>query len=151
VRILGLIAVVFLAACEPAEDSARHLDPVDAGWVGVDTFCGCNPVAQTGCGAGQKCTWGWVDPAFDTAFAACAHDGVRAAGEACSFGPNGEAARYDDCVAGAVCVEGVCRRSCIVSPDSCGSGTTCVRLPAELPEASHYGACAPTPDAGSSE
>jgi len=79
----------------------------------------CNPLTQTGCQAGQKCTWvidqtiplyaGGID---------CAPDGTAQVGSACEYGAAG-ATGYDNCVKGAVCSTfahtgqpGICKPIC---------------------------------------
>jgi hypothetical protein len=72
----------------------------------------CNPLTQTGCQAGQKCTWvtdatmpmplGHID---------CVPDGTVQAGAACTNGPAGPMG-YDNCVKGNYCEGSVCKSIC---------------------------------------
>lgn len=67
---------------------------------GADGGPACDPVLQTGCGAGQKCTSvPSDDPA--TSIAGCVDDGTVAAGDACT---RTEDENVDDCAAGSFCV-----------------------------------------------
>jgi hypothetical protein len=78
----------------------------------------CNAQAQTGCQAGEKCTWivDQVDPTF-LGHIGCVPDGAIATGGACLQpgatngpvpGPNG----FDDCAAGNICISGECKVVC---------------------------------------
>ena len=81
----------------------------DTGMVGV-----CNPVAQTGCDAEEKCAQEAVTinegEANEMSFfrTACVADGTVAVGAACVRGPDG----VDDCAAGGECFGGSCVASC---------------------------------------
>jgi hypothetical protein len=102
----------------------------------------CDPITQTGCAPGQKCTWIRVaiSGAQEIGSLGCEPDGTVAAGGACTYG----AAKpttcdlgtgYDDCTAGLVCdaptdvdqAHGTCAPICDVnaSPGSCAAGATC--------------------------
>jgi hypothetical protein len=82
----------------------------------------CNPVANTGCQPGDKCTLvvETVDPF--SAYLGCADDGVVPLGGSCTREPT---TGVDDCVAGSLCMAGFCKEICTVAPNSCGSGSTC--------------------------
>ena len=86
---------------------------------------GCDPVAQTGCGVGLKCTWVNID---DTSGVIdCVPNGsVVTAGE-CTMGPDGAATGFDNCLAGDYCIGGICQEICTVSPDSCAATSVCSR------------------------
>lgn len=87
---------------------------------------GCNPLAQTGCNAGEKCTWliDQLNPA--AGHIGCAPDGTIAVGCACSLGIPG-ATGYDDCGKGATCLAGVCKKICDEQggAPTCGTGFAC--------------------------
>jgi hypothetical protein len=72
---------------------------------------GCSPTAQTGCNAGEKCTWinDQDDPPIG--HVGCAPDGAIAIGETCTepaAGPMG----YDTCKKGSYCISGECKQIC---------------------------------------
>jgi hypothetical protein len=85
----------------------------------------CNVFAQTGCLAGEKCTW-IIDA--DTpqllGHVACAPAGPVAAGAACRFNPPGYIG-YDDCAAGLVCGDGTCKQICDQQNPSCDADHVC--------------------------
>ncbi len=69
----------------------------------------CDPVKQTGCGAGLKCTLGNDGPA-------CATNGTVMTGLACGSGTS------DDCISGDICLEEatsllLCRQFCNTDND----------------------------------
>ena len=84
----------------------------------------CNVLAQTGCGAGQKCTW--IQVTDSTGATGCAPTGAKAVSQACTWGVPSSATGYDDCAAGLTClgasagVPGECRTDC-----SYDAGTGC--------------------------
>jgi hypothetical protein len=84
---------------------------------------GCNPVAQTGCLASEKCTW--VDHTDILGVIQCAPAGDVALGGACTIGPPGQMSGFDDCVAGSYCLGGICEEICSDAPDSCPSTSSC--------------------------
>jgi hypothetical protein len=101
----------------------------------------CNPVAQTGCGADQRCTW--ITTSDTTGHAACLADGTVAVGGACTQGPDGETTGFDNCKRGLTCVDYTCESICKASPDSCGFGYACIVYssgPFATPERT-YGFC----------
>ena len=77
-----------------------------------------------------------LDPIFGVLD--CAPVGVLPVGEACALGPPGLDTGYDDCVAGAVCVDGTCAAFCYAGGPTCSGGTVCEALPG-APE--DVGAC----------
>lgn len=103
----------------------------------------CDPVAQTGCWAAEKCSWIWIVRETDVGIVACVADGTVPAGQVCTYGPEGEATGYDDCVAGTVCIDGLCETLCSISPDTCTPPATCVAQPGLFPNHPGVGVCAP--------
>ncbi|HTE52730.1 MAG TPA: hypothetical protein VK698_17880 [Kofleriaceae bacterium] len=95
--------------------------PPDAGPGGVV----CDPVAQTGCAAGDKCAQLVLSLEPGDVRTACVPDGTVEVGGACVTGEPGEATGYDDCAAGADCTSGSCRRICLVAGDSCPDQFSC--------------------------
>lgn len=85
----------------------------------VDAPEGCNPVEQTGCADGEKCTWVTINRAQQLGVTECVPAGDKLEGEACTQGPEGETTGFDDCAAGLYCISGVCETICTNSPDSC--------------------------------
>lgn len=103
----------------------------------------CNPVAQTGCAAGEKCTQrvDSLDPFL--AVTACVADGAVPLGSACVAG-DPAVTGADDCAAGGYCVNSVCTEICSEAPDSCPSATVCVPFSQTFDEG--VGLCQPTCD-----
>jgi len=126
---LGALFAGLLAACGGGSDSKKIMIMVDGS--GSDGSGGdmCNPLAQTGCNAGQKCTW-IIDQLTPTyvGHIGCVADGTAAVGAACSFGAAG-ATGYDDCQKGGVCssftssgsANGICKQVC----DNAGGDPMC--------------------------
>jgi hypothetical protein len=81
----------------------------------------CDPVANTGCLAGDKCTL--VITSFEpyTAYVGCTDDGTVPIDGACTRDGMG----VDDCQGGSVCWDGICTEVCTISPDSCRLGFAC--------------------------
>src|SRR4051794_10509614 len=105
----------------------------------VETDGPCSPLTQTGCDAGQKCTW-IIDQLTPTyvAHVGCVADGSKPVGAACEYGAAG-ATGYDDCAKGAVCSSftasrepGTCKQICdnAGGDPMCGAANRCV---VELP------------------
>lgn len=113
----------------------------------------CDPVAQTGCPSGQRCTWirDQASAAAQTGHIGCAPDGNVGLDGACTWGPSGTTG-YDDCKAGLVCdaptntdsAAGNCTNICVAdaqgtTPGACYSGWGCTFFagyfdkPAEAP------------------
>ena len=96
---LGLIVLFVAAACGGGDDTKKIVLP-DV------TNQTCDPLAQTGCPSGQKCTW-IVDatppqsPQY-IGHVGCAPAGSKAVKETCAYGLPGDTG-YDDCAAGLVC------------------------------------------------
>ncbi|MGE0870276.1 MAG: hypothetical protein AB7P03_17050 [Kofleriaceae bacterium] len=89
----------------------------------------CNPNAQTGCQAGEKCTWitDQEEP-NPIGHVGCVPDGTIAVGDACTEGPPGPMG-YDQCVKGAVCIAGECKTICNTGGGDpmCDSNYSCER------------------------
>jgi hypothetical protein len=101
----------------------------------VDARCVCNPVAQTGCGGGEKCAW-------DGAGTTCVPDGSVLLGGACTA----PSAGVDDCVAGAHCADSLCREICTRAPDSCGAVELCTPQAGLFTGDANVGLCEPMCD-----
>ena len=140
--ILG-IALASLVACEASDAPSV----VDAGG-GFDTLCfaavcvGCDPVAQTGCADGEKCTWQHVTDTLGRL--TCTPDGTVPIGGACTRMPPGETAGHDDCAAGGYCLADTCREICSEAPDGCEAPSGCTLHPGLFDGASDpTGLCEP--------
>jgi hypothetical protein len=79
---------------------------------GPDVPAHCDPRAQTGCEAGQKCATRFLtEVPPELSEIACVPDGTVEIGSACAYGEAGETG-YSDCKAGGECVSGVCKQIC---------------------------------------
>jgi hypothetical protein len=85
--------------------------------IGIDVYTACDPVAQTGCAAGERCTR--VGLSGGGAITTCAPEGTVPEGGTC-WAP---AVGADDCVAGTLCVEGRCAATCASGASSCSCDT----------------------------
>lgn len=107
--VLGLICLA--AACGGGSSPPKLLDS------GVEVPVACDPIAQTGCTTGQKCTW-IIDVDADAAagtdpvgHSGCAPAGTTALGAACADA-TAAAGGSDTCVAGDLCISGKCKAIC---------------------------------------
>lgn len=114
--------LLFLMACSDKGSNNTLILDVGAG----DTLPpSCNPLTQTGCDAGEKCTWINDQDNPPIGHVGCAPEGgvggtPLALGAACTdpvAGPMG----YDDCMKGTVCLTGECKQICDVN----GGAPTC--------------------------
>ncbi|MBS1119693.1 MAG: hypothetical protein H6Q90_1921 [Deltaproteobacteria bacterium] len=116
------------AGGNPAID-ARH-DPIDAATL-VDAAVptgdapagACNPVTQTGCNAGDRCTEVTLQetPQRVTSIQ-CVPDGTVAIGGACTQGTPGQTG-FDNCLKGGICVSSECKATC--DPQQAGVASGC--------------------------
>jgi len=140
------------------DDVVDNVPDVDAAIV-VEA---CNVNAQTGCGAGEKCSWVRVEASAQQQLGvvACVPDGNVGADAQCTWGAAGQATGYDNCEAGLYCsgsaqvdmATGVCTDSCSLdgSGDDCAAGFACVRYAdtyANDGQDPDTGLCDPTCDA----
>lgn len=90
----------------------------------------CNVLADTGCQAGNKCTWvidSWSGPEA-TGHVDCRPVGTVALGGACMIGTGGSSPQgADNCGKGLYCTGGVCKPVCDLNggPPNCGANFTC--------------------------
>lgn len=105
----------------------------------------CDPVAQTGCEAGEKCASVDID-GFGTVRTWCVADGDVPLGGACTTTPPGPGTGFDDCVAGHACVSSKCRRMCTVESDSCSNDEACVAVSTLHSDIGGVGVCDPLCD-----
>lgn len=99
--------------------------------IGIDVYTPCDPVAQTGCAAGERCTADFQ--ADGTSITTCAAAGTVTVGGACVRPPTG----VDDCVAGSVCADGTCAEVCSVAAGTCNC------LGQYFPDVADAGHCEP--------
>ena len=114
-----------LLACGGDDDSG-DITFADSGTGGDGgTSAACNPVTQQGCADGEKCSWLVVQEDPFLGRTDCVPDGTVALGGACTEGTPGETTGYDDCAAGNLCLNEICRAICTIEPDTCGEGFAC--------------------------
>jgi hypothetical protein len=109
-RIDALMLLAMLAACG---NGVRHgVCICDAPPGDLDANYACNPLAQTGCLIGEKCTWivDQLQPQ-EVGHVGCAPDGSASSDGACIPGPPGPDG-FDDCVKGNICLGGECKVIC---------------------------------------
>jgi hypothetical protein len=131
------------------EPDAAHSLPPDASPDAslIDAAPGiCDPIAQTGCGSGEKCTWIMIDTATNAGQLGCVPNGNIPSAGACTRGPDGLSTGYDNCTGGNVCAgivdgTGTCEAACDLNPDSCAANTVCVRYANLFDQAGNMGAC----------
>ncbi len=91
----------------------------------------CNPLTQSGCASGNKCTWIQVADSPETlGRVGCVANGTVAAGGTCTQGAVGDQTGFDNCQAGLVCISNVCQDICGFdgSPAApCADGYHCTR------------------------
>jgi hypothetical protein len=104
---IGALMAGLLVAC--GSKSSSHPDgpmimTTDA--AGDAMAAGCDPVAQTGCDNGQKCTWVRLQAtdATQTGVKACVPDGTVPLNGACQWGAAGASTGYDNCTKGNICL-----------------------------------------------
>ena len=105
----------------------------------------CDPVAQTGCGTGQRCTW--IVTGTNAGHNACLADGSVDLGGTCSYGATGETTGFDTCKKGLSCIQSSCKRICSSAPDSCATNYACnihPNSPFDLTGTLGIGFCDPT-------
>jgi len=137
---LALGALVgFLVACGGNSDTKIHI--VDAAGSGSGSDSTCNPLTQTGCDAGNMCTWIYdlvsADGTNILGHVGCAPDGDKAVAASCTRNAAG-AQGWDDCAKGGFCRVkrelvgpggvGVCEAICDNNggAPTCGSAAACV-------------------------
>jgi hypothetical protein len=120
-----LVALGWLAAC-----GSKSVAPPDATF---DAPVACNPVAQTGCGPSEKCTW-VVDLDSTATMSEVGHIGCAAVGSiadagACNDAISAVGGGADNCVAGELCVTGKCKPICdpqlVAGAGACATNYAC--------------------------
>lgn len=100
-----LLVSMLLAACGSPSAHPDARPHVDAGPDAQGSFC--NVTQQVGCNPGERCAYLHVGTGLGEP-SCVPSPGTVPLGGACTFVDNGA----DDCTAGAVCAEGVCRQAC---------------------------------------
>lgn len=86
----------------------------------VDAQVACNPVMQTGCNAGEKCTWildidgnpNGNPPTNDVGHIGCVTAGTTASGGACNDATAAANGGADTCIASELCISRKCKPIC---------------------------------------
>lgn len=118
----------------------------DASWLDGGVIAMCNPIAQTGCQPGEKCSQLVESDAPFLAVTTCVPDGNVPNGGMCTEGTPGPNTGYDDCVAGNLCTGGECLEICGQLPDSCPAGESCVPFANTFDDLDNVGLCNPECD-----
>ena len=128
---LGALLAALLVACGSNNDNKVHIVTDSGSGSGSDGAC--NALAQTGCNAGEKCTWIYdlvsADGTNILGHVGCAPDGDKAVHDQCTRNAAG-AQGWDDCKGGNFCKAkrelvgpggtGVCEQVC----DNTGADAT---------------------------
>ena len=127
-----MTCVVLVAACNGNSRIHALADaPQQDSSTADSLFCGgdpCNPLTQTGCCAGYKCTWiDDQDSPQPLGHIDCVFRGTVPVGEPCTYG-QGSYPRFDNCEGGAVCWNGVCEQLCdpYSSYAACDASHACI-------------------------
>ncbi|HVU04056.1 MAG TPA: hypothetical protein VHE30_19990 [Polyangiaceae bacterium] len=124
----------------PSDSGLPDSSPTDASSAG-----GCDPVLQTGCGVGERCTWAGT---ASSGHLVCAPDGTRSSGQTCSIATSDAGVGLDDCKAGLACVGGRCFTLCDAdSAAACSAGSACAEYAGYYTGGAHrVGVCRPECD-----
>ena len=113
-----VVAIVLLTACgdDPKPTGSCNDKGVCIFDVPYIPPMPCDPLVQSNCMAGEKCTWILDTVAPRGGHVGCAPDEVGSEGESGRFGPAGPTG-YDSCMHGLLCGDGTtdiatCRRMC---------------------------------------
>lgn len=97
----------------------------------------CDPVANTGCPDGERCTFVVTNADSFEGITTCAPIGSTADGERCTATPGDEGS--DDCSAGSTCDGSLCVQICgLEDEDAC---TGCAEISALFPDRENVGVC----------
>lgn len=104
----GALMAGLLVACGGGGKSnpdAPMIVTTDAG-IDAPTAGVCDPIKQTGCDAGQKCTWIRIQATSTSQVGqlGCVADGTVALNGSCTWGAAGSSTGYDNCVKGNICL-----------------------------------------------
>jgi hypothetical protein len=125
---LGALFVGLVGACGDDGGKTPTFPDSGPGGDGGNPIGTCSPTAQTGCEAGEKCTWIVDNEDPYIAHTGCAPDGNVEQFGSCSRAPSSEGG-YDNCVAGTVCIGGQCKPICDTNggDPQCPTNYSCVR------------------------
>jgi hypothetical protein len=151
------LALLVVAACNPGPSKHDQVHVLDANRDGlIECWSVCNPLTQSGCSAGEKCTWivnSWMPP---IGHIGCVADGFVALGESCIYVPHtaqgfcSDSGLADNCVKGTVCspvgsdAPGTCKAIC----DNQGGNPMCDATHACVVEPGLFNTGASSPAAG---
>ncbi|MCX5740967.1 MAG: hypothetical protein NT062_00545 [Proteobacteria bacterium] len=124
------MAGIAVAGCSSDKKTTKLIDAPVSDVDAPDVVAACNVLTQTGCNAGEKCTWFEDDMSSPPiGHIGCAPVGTVAIGGACTTGAPG-ATGYDNCVGGSVCVGATCEAICDNAGGApmCGTGFGCVNI-----------------------
>jgi len=113
-----------LVACGGGSNKVKIIDGPEGG-SDAPVSETCNPIAQTGCQATEKCTWIIdQDTPMEVGHIGCAvlSGSEVDVGGSCTFGPAGPQG-FDNCVKGAICVASECKTIC--DPQMAGVASGC--------------------------
>lgn len=99
----------------------------------------CDPVAQTGCAPGEKCTAVLISDSPQVWQTRCAPAGTVPAGGACTAGVG--VGEPDDCVAGTFCLDNSCELIC--DSNAAPAGCNCVAFAGLFEDRTDVGVCQP--------
>ncbi len=118
-----------------AADAADEVDAVDG------TLC--DPLAQLGCGDGQKCSY-FIDSAEPlVGHTDCVPAGDLGDGAACTDAAH-TGTGYDLCASGLFCIDGSCTEICDrEADDECDSTESCTGVAGVFDDRDHVGLCQP--------
>ncbi len=115
----------------------------------VDHSLVCDPLLQTGCAAGEMCSWIRVQSTPERiGMLGCVPAGTVPLDGTCTVGPEGETTGFDNCAAGGICINGRCKDICGfdgTQPGAqCPTGHQCTRYAHTFEDAmgnKYAGAC----------
>jgi hypothetical protein len=103
-----------------ADAAADAIPSWDAPMADGPPAVACDPLAQSGCADGEKCSWYRSTPT--SGYTTCVANGSVALDGACTAPDVGS----DDCLSGGICIGGQCQAICSSVPESCAADATCV-------------------------
>jgi hypothetical protein len=103
--VLGALMFGLFTACGGGKssnpDAPKIVIPDGSGSGGI-----CDPIMQSGCATGEKCTWVRVAASTSSQVGqlSCVADGTVDVNGACTYGAAGATTGYDNCKAGLICL-----------------------------------------------
>jgi hypothetical protein len=109
----------------------------------ADVVAACNAIANTGCNAGEKCTYIIESTEPLLGRTGCADDGTMTEGQACTGAGTAEGG-VDDCVGGTFCNDSVCTEICdALDNTNCDANEACVEFNGLFDDSENTGLCQP--------